>query len=187
MVISLSGLTCCIDTNPANEVSKFADLDFKATHPFLQVGSVVHAAIVTDSLVVGQAWRPAEQMRPAMFARSGLLRQARNQRATSKCRKFVKIRFNGGGIVEAIQPLAICAQLADGLRATQHQGGQQRYAGGRQAIAFAEVLRVAQHPARSTIGFEHQHAAAQFLQRGFTGSREVFWLQPEVRLFKVSG
>jgi hypothetical protein len=53
------------------------------------------------------------------------LRQPGDEGAAAARRQFLEIRFDRRGIVEAIQALAVGAQLADRLRAAQHEHRQQ--------------------------------------------------------------
>jgi hypothetical protein len=60
-----------------------------------------------------------------MLPRTRLFGEFNDHCAAAARRQFLEIGFNRRGIVKAIQALAVGTQLADRLRAAQHQHRQQ--------------------------------------------------------------
>ena len=95
-----------------------------------------------------------------------MLGELDGQGAAAARSEFVQIRFYRGRIVEAIEALTVAAQFADRLWSAQGKHGQQGDASLRQSINLAEILRITQHAAGSTVVLQDQGTTAQLLQGG---------------------
>ncbi len=84
----------------------------------------------------------AQKMRPAGLLLAGMAREADGQRTFGELREAFQTALGFGEIVEAMQTLAAVLQFGGGLRAAQHENGEQRRFAAAEIEGFRKPLSI---------------------------------------------